>query len=482
MKTAQKETTLKLRVYKFCERCKKEMSPGDEVRKVGRRYYHLHCNRPASEPNVETAQRKRRLQDAKPVTKMETLAGPVRELLEARQEVGEDLADTARRLADHWDKVPRVDPDKEQARLKALSLDPDFHANCSLEDFGKLFCPGAAPASLARCWRRMRQTGLNPQTGHIYFKRLSAGEWDPIVTIHGMRLVANRLGRVNGEGPPEWCGTDGRWVPAWSEPGPPTAARFTLFLKDQDHPVFGIANFKELCPKFREGTLWKTPEHWERRPAGQISKCAEAAAYRKAHPAELGDTYAPEEWEFREAQAARPTLVLGVDPAGPGTDESSLTVAQREGKGYRLEQAADLVRAAEASWPAQGTGWGIDQAGQVVPPEPLDTPQGRIFSGKLVNLFQNPQARNQFLESEGVTDRTRPSASQITGLLPFLDFISIGRLRGLRDEEIDSLATLWGLTSPRWRLPNAQIQSRCSDLQTLSDSDLVSALQRAGIR
>jgi phage recombination protein Bet len=53
-------------------------------------------------------------------------------------------------------------------------------------------------------------------------------------------------------------------------------------------------------------TIGKTEvpnEMWAKRPRGQLDKCVEAAALRKAFPEELGNTYAAEEMEGRTIEA-----------------------------------------------------------------------------------------------------------------------------------------------------------------------------------
>ena len=48
------------------------------------------------------------------------------------------------------------------------------------------------------------------------------------------------------------------------------------------------------------------PNHvWERRPDGQLEKCAEAAALRRAFPEELGNEYTAEEMEGQLYYAER---------------------------------------------------------------------------------------------------------------------------------------------------------------------------------
>lgn len=68
---------------------------------------------------------------------------------------------------------------------------------------------------------------------------------------------------------------------------------------------------------------------WAKRPRGQLDKCVEAAALRKAFPEELGNTYAAEEMEGRElsdgpvieGQATRQPPKPPAPPAPPADDQ-----------------------------------------------------------------------------------------------------------------------------------------------------------------
>lgn len=71
--------------------------------------------------------------------------------------------------------------------------------------------------------------------------------------------------------------------------------------------------WKETYAKYGNTPLPNTM--WERRPDGQLEKCAEAAALRRAFPEELGNTYTAEEMEGqnyhseREAPASLPVFL-----------------------------------------------------------------------------------------------------------------------------------------------------------------------------
>jgi hypothetical protein len=62
---------------------------------------------------------------------------------------------------------------------------------------------------------------------------------------------------------------------------------------------------------------------WAKRPRGQLDKCVEAAALRKAFPEELGNTYAAEEMEGRTIEGVAtehaPTPPVPPKPPAPPT-------------------------------------------------------------------------------------------------------------------------------------------------------------------
>jgi phage recombination protein Bet len=73
-------------------------------------------------------------------------------------------------------------------------------------------------------------------------------------------------------------------------------------------------------------TIGKTDvpnDMWESRPYGQLEKCVEAAALRKAFPEELGSQYAAEEMEGRTIDVT-PTQSLLTPPAAPPAPEGEI--------------------------------------------------------------------------------------------------------------------------------------------------------------
>ena len=138
---------------------------------------------------------------------------------------------------------------------------------------------------------------LNPLLKQVHFmpffdKEKNKGTVSPHVSIEGLRLKAERTGRYVGQIGPEWCGEDGEWREAWTmHPTPPTACRVQVLRSDFTRPVSGVVMYSE----FSQNTT-----QWKARPAHLLSVRAEAQAFRKAFPDELGGLYMAE-----EAAAAR---------------------------------------------------------------------------------------------------------------------------------------------------------------------------------
>ena len=149
------------------------------------------------------------------------------------------------------------------------------------------------------------QSGLNPFARQIYaIKRYDfqtkTEVMTPQVSIEGLRLTAERNPNYEGQTAPEWCGPDGNWKDIWLEEGEPSGARVGVYRKDRRDPIWGVVLFKEVCQKKKGGELTK---FWKDSPANQLSKCAEAAAIRRAFPQHAGKLYIAEEMPAIEVEA-----------------------------------------------------------------------------------------------------------------------------------------------------------------------------------
>jgi phage recombination protein Bet len=184
-----------------------------------------------------------------------------------------------------------------------------------------------------------QRTGLDPFARQIHMIERQ-GKWTIQTGIDGFRLVARRAVDARDEtlsiGGSEWCDDQGNWRDVWLENGPPAAARVVVLRNGQPFP--GVALWREYAQTKRDGGLTSM---WAQRPAGQLAKCAEALALRKAFPQDLSGIYADEEMQrghrerpatggLREALApeAEPEVVDGEYVDDATTDPAPVAPVQ----------------------------------------------------------------------------------------------------------------------------------------------------------
>lgn len=161
-------------------------------------------------------------------------------------------------------------------------------------------------AELAGFLHLCQRTGLDPFSRQIYLigrwnKKAGREVFTPQTGIDGYRVVARRAtvqtGGTYGYEDFLWCDSTGRWRDVWLADEPPAAAKVTVIRDGQRFSA--VARFSEYAQTFNDGNLKGL---WEKMPSGQIAKCAEALALRKAFPHDLAGIYTAEEM----AQADNP--------------------------------------------------------------------------------------------------------------------------------------------------------------------------------
>lgn len=161
---------------------------------------------------------------------------------------------------------------------------------------------------VARFMHTCQRTGLDPLAKQIYcIGRLSGGtvEWSIQTAIDGFRVIAERSSKYAGQDAAEWLTQTGEWVPVFVKAlhgEHPLAARVNVYRHDWNSgkPAVGVATWDEYAQYTRKGDLTAM---WKQRGPGQLAKCAEALAFRKAFPQDLSGMYIDDEMSVRQDDA-----------------------------------------------------------------------------------------------------------------------------------------------------------------------------------
>jgi len=174
----------------------------------------------------------------------------------------------------------------------------------------------ATQSDLGLFFHQCTRTGLDPFAKQIYMIGRKAKENGQFVTkytiqtgIDGYRLIArraaDRAGHKYGIEETLWCGEDGAWRDVWLGAEPPAAAKVTV-SRDGDS-FTAVATYREyvqLAKDYASGEMGPN-SMWKKMAANQLSKCAEAAALRKAFPQDLSGVYV--DAEMHQADNPVPT-------------------------------------------------------------------------------------------------------------------------------------------------------------------------------
>lgn len=165
-----------------------------------------------------------------------------------------------------------------------------------------IYAKGASRDEFAVLMEIAKARRLNPLLRQCYFvkrwdSKARVEVWAVQAGIDGIRAVAERTGKYDGQDEPEYEERDGTVL----------KATVRVYRKDWTRPAVGVAYMSEYVQKTKEGA----PTHfWKNMPHIMLAKCAEALALRKAFPEDMSGLYIPEEM----AQAENPNAPPKISP------------------------------------------------------------------------------------------------------------------------------------------------------------------------
>ncbi|MDZ5077894.1 phage recombination protein Bet [Nesterenkonia sp. HG001] len=195
-----------------------------------------------------------------------------------------------------------------------------------------------------------KRTGLDPFARQIYMIERQ-GKQTIQTGIDGFRLIADRTTRRTqetlGYEDTQWCGPDGKWSDVWLAPEPPAAARVVVRRGGERFP--GIALFSEYAARKRNGDL---TQMWRDRPAGQLAKCAEALALRRAFPQDLSGLYTSDEMQQADNRDAAPDIATTRPHGRPADEDHAATHSPKRTTSADTDDTtpANIIDSVRAGW------------------------------------------------------------------------------------------------------------------------------------
>lgn len=165
---------------------------------------------------------------------------------------------------------------------------------------------------------------LNPLLRQVHFVKRwdsirSKDIWSVQVSVDGLRAIAERTGKYDGQDEPEYM---------LDKEGLIIACKVRVYRKDWSRPAVGVAYWSEYVQTKKDGSPTK---FWQDMPHVMIAKCAEAIAMRKAFPEDMGGLYVDEEMQQADNDRPHgshisPAILPNEAPDAPPADGGALEV------------------------------------------------------------------------------------------------------------------------------------------------------------
>lgn len=223
------------------------------------------------------------------------------------------------------------------------------------EHLKQLGIDDAPDADLAVFFHYCANTQLDPFLKQIYMigRRTKVGgyrgepeRWETKYTIQvgidGFRILGNRIAKAQGRGYPvprhEYCGFDGEWRDVWLDPSQPPAAAKGIVTVDGIEFAAVVA-FSERAQTRNTQNGQALTGQWATQPAWMLSKCAEAAAWRMAFPADMGGIFEDAEVpEVVDGEVEPPKQASTPEQVASNTAAAALTDGEIDDVLKQIEQ------------------------------------------------------------------------------------------------------------------------------------------------